>query len=86
MKIREIVEQAIELTGSGRSADIAAKAVLINLLKDDAPFQAIELDDLRHLVVLMRDADRPHVYGENSTFYFTAHYLHSEDFPIGRSC
>ena len=85
MKIREIVEQTIESTGSGKSADIAAKAVLVNLLNDDAPFQAIELKDLRHLVALMKDADRPHVYGENSTFYFTAHYLHSEDFPIGRS-
>lgn len=85
VKICEIVEQTIELTGSGRSADIAVKAVLVNLLRDDAPFHGIEMKEPRHLVPLMKDADHPHVYSERSTFYFTAHYSHSEDFPIGRS-
>lgn len=85
MNIREVVEQVIKSTGSGRSADICAKALLVNFLQDGAPFQAVELKDVRHLIVMMREADRPHVYGDGVEFYFTAHYLHSEDFPVGRS-
>jgi len=85
MNISKIVAQTLDLTGSGRSADIAAKALLVNLLKDDMPFHAIELKNILHLVQMMKDADKPHIYGENNTFYFTAHYSFSDDYPVGRS-
>jgi hypothetical protein len=84
LNIREIVEQTLTDTGSGFSADLCAKTMLCNLL-DDAPFQAIELHSLDELLLMMKDADYPHVYGENSIFYFSAYFYHDNDYPVGRN-
>jgi hypothetical protein len=80
-----MIEQTINNGGTGRSADIVAKSIMFNLIKNDEPFQVIELRQRNQLLTMMRDADFPHVYGEASTFYFSAHYYYGEDYPIGRT-
>ena len=85
MKIREIVEETLKDTGSGKSADICAKSILCNLIKDNEPFQAIELKSLDHLMLMMKESDFPHVYGEGGVFYFSAYYFHDERYPVGRN-
>lgn len=85
MKIREIVEQTLKDTGSGKSADICAKSILCNLIKEREPFQAIELKDLDHLLLMMRESTFPHVYVEGGVFYFSAYYFHNDRYPVGRN-
>lgn len=80
-----MVEQVILIGGSGQSADRVAKSMLANVLNEKEPFHAIELRELNHLLVMMQGADKPHVFGQNSCFYVTAHYSFTPEYPIGRS-
>ncbi|HHX8659741.1 TPA: hypothetical protein ACVO40_004267 [Vibrio diabolicus] len=84
MNVREIVETTLKDTKDGKSADLCAKVLLCNVI-DDAPFQAIELNNLEELLLMMKGADFPHVYGERSTFYFSAYYYHDDNYPVGRN-
>ncbi len=85
MKIREIVEETLRDLGSGKSADTCAKSVLCNLIKENEPFQAIELKSLEHLLLMMKESTFPHVYGEGGIFYFSAYYFHDDRYPVGRN-
>ena len=70
MKIREIVEETLSRLGSGVSADKCAKVLLSSQVREGVPFQAVELESVEHLLLMMKDACFPHVYGEASVFYF----------------
>lgn len=85
MKIREIIEKTLKDTESGKSADICAKSILCNLIRDNEPFQAIELKRLEHLLLMMKESTFPHVYGEGGVFYFSAYYFHDDRYPVGRN-
>ncbi len=85
MNAREIVEETIASTGSGKSADLCAQTILCNLIQDNMPFQGIELKKINELVVMMKQADSAHIYGECGVFYFSAFYKHSARYPIARN-
>lgn len=85
MKVKEIIEESLRKSRSGKSADICAKVVLCTLIKDGEPFQAIELESVEHLLLMMKDSGFPHVYGECGVFYFSAYYYHDERHPVGRN-
>jgi len=85
MTVTLLVEQTLTSCGSGCSADMVAKSVLAHLIKDDEPFQSVELSDYKYLLQMMKEADKFFIYGESSTFYFIAYYSHSNDYPVGRS-
>ncbi|HHC7356244.1 TPA: hypothetical protein ACN30S_005015 [Vibrio campbellii] len=84
MNVREIVETTLKDTQDGKSADLCAKIILCNLI-DNEPFQAVELNSLEELLLMMKGADFPHVYGERGVFYFSAYYYHDESYPVGRN-
>ena len=48
------------------------------------PFFSIELESINVLSHMMKHSDHPHVYGENSIFYFNAFYNANKNFPIPR--
>lgn len=83
--ISQIVALSLRLAQSGKSADSIAKSYLGGRLNENMPFQGIELTSMADLLLMMREADVPHIYGEANTFYITAHYTYSDDYPIGRS-
>ncbi|QZN90546.1 hypothetical protein [Idiomarina abyssalis] len=85
MKVINVVEYTLNKTSSGISADICAKSILCNSISEDLPFQAIELRNLNHLLLMLKDADFPHIYGEAGTFYFCAYYAHNSRYPVGRN-
>jgi hypothetical protein len=85
MKIREIIEETLEDTGSGKSADIHAKSVLCHFIKDGEPFQAVELKEPEHLLLMMKDSTFPHICCDGGVFYFSAYYFHDERYPVGRN-
>ena len=85
MEAREVVEQALQISGSGRSTDIIARSlVLVNLLSEKEPYQAVELKDVQHLWFMMQEADKYYIYVANDWLYFTAHYSFFTDYPVTR--
>ncbi|MEO9944059.1 hypothetical protein [Paraglaciecola sp.] len=85
MNTREIVEETIASTGSGKSADVCAQAILCHLIQDEMPFRGIELRSFDELAIMMRQADSAHIYAEGGIFYFSAFYKHTDRYPIGRN-
>lgn len=85
MKIVEAVEDAIKSGSHGKGADVVGRALLVNVIRDEQPFQAIELRSREDLLVMMRGADRCYIYGESGVFYFSAYYFHSNEYPVGRT-
>jgi len=85
MNAREIVEETIASTGSGKSADLCAQTILCNLINDNMPFQAVELRKIDDLLIMMKQADSAHIYGEGGVFYFSALYKHTDRYPIARN-
>ncbi len=85
MKIRDVVEDAIRDTNSGRASDVTAKSMLGINIAPNAPFQAIELRTTPDLEVMLRDADCSFIYCQASEFYVTAYYQHDDRYPVGRA-
>ncbi|OKY27133.1 hypothetical protein [Thalassotalea sp. PP2-459] len=81
----ELVEEVLRLSKKGTDADLCAKALLSSRIEEHIPFQVVELRSVQDLFLMMQDSDFPHIYGEEETFYFSAYYFHSEDYPLGRN-
>ena len=85
MRIVETIERILRDTGSGKSADFCVKGELSNSLDARRPFQAIKLENVDQLLIMMRDADFPHIYVNAGVFHFSAYYFHDDRFPVGRN-
>lgn len=85
MDIKKIVIDSLQKYSNGKIADTNAKVMLSAVIKENRPFNVVELDNKEQLLLMMKDADFPHLYGEGGVFYFSAFYYHDDRHPLGRN-
>lgn len=62
-----------------------ATVFLFNFLKDNTPFQAINIKKLSHFYLWLKSLTFHIFYVEYGNFYFSAYYFYDANYPIGRN-
>lgn len=84
-ELEDVIIKTIENSKDGVVSDDISKILLVSEINDSLPFHKIELTDLNHLYVMMKDSDFPHIQYFNDTSFFSAYYYHDDDYPLGRN-